>query len=101
MIVPAKNMSCAISDLSSNGPTVGKLSTERHDDAAGDDVREQITDRADERVQRHAHRIAHDDLVLGEAPRPRGHHVRLPQFVQQVGAHDADQLRGSLRRPAR
>ena len=48
---------------------------ERHDDAARHDVRQQVADGADERIERHAHRVLQDDAVLragrARAPSPR------------------------------
>ena len=68
---------------------------ERHDDAARHHVGKQIADGAHERIEGHPDRIAHDDPVFRKSARAGRHHIGLPQFVEQVGAHDADQLRGS------
>ena len=56
-MVPARNMSCAISACSSSGPTVGRLSTSETMMLPGDEYGKQIADGADERVERDAHRV--------------------------------------------
>ena len=92
-MVPARNMSCAISALSRRGPDRRKAHHHRHDDAARHDEGQQIADSADKRVQRHAERILHHDAPFGQPLGARRDDVRLAKLVQQVGAQDANQLR--------
>ena len=94
-MVPARNMSWAMSEVSSSGPTVGRLSTSETMMLPDTTYGKEIGDAAGEGVERGAHRIFHDDAHLGKAFGARGHDVGLAQLVEQVGAHDADELRGA------
>ena len=94
-IAPARNMSWATSERSSKRPDRRQRQHQRDDDAARDDERQQVADRAGERVERGAHRILHDHAPFRQAAGARGRDVGPAQLVEQVGAHDADQLRGA------
>ena len=98
MMVPARNMSCDSSDRSSSGPTVGRLSTTEMMMLPETSERQQVADGAGERVERDAHRVFQDHPALRQAPGARGHDVGPAQLVEQVGAHDADELRGAGQR---
>ena len=91
-------MSCDSSERSSSGPTVGRLSTTETMMRAGHHERQQVADGAGERIERGAHRILQDHPPLRQAAGARGHHVGPAQLVEQIGAHDPDQLRGAGQR---
>jgi len=56
------------------------------------------SDGADEWIQRQAHRIFEEHAPFGSPFGARGDHVGLAQFVEEVRAHDADQLGRSTER---
>ena len=97
-MVPARNMSCEISERTRSGPDRRKAEHDRDDDAAGDEIRKEVRNSAGERVERGAHRIFQDDAALREALGARGHHVWPAQFVEQVSSHDTNELRGAAER---
>ncbi len=66
---------------------------QRDDDAARDDIGEEIGEAAGERIERGAHRVFQDDARLGQALGARRHDIGLAQLVEQIRAHDADELR--------
>ena len=74
-MVPARNMSWATSASGGAAPPWAGSEHERHDDAARDDVGQEVPDGARERVEGHPHRVLEDDRASrsghGLAPSPR------------------------------
>ena len=73
----------------------GQAEHHRRDRPARDGGRQHPADRADDRVDRHPHRVLEQQGAFGGALGTGGHHVLLLQLVEHPAAHHPDQGRGS------
>ena len=81
-----------MSARSSKGPVVGKPSTIETMAEPGDDLRQQSADAADDGIKCHAQRILDDEgSARAKSLGAGGDDILLLEFVQQLGAQDADE----------
>ena len=92
---PARNWSWLFSAESRIGPDGRQAQDQRHQHRAGDEVRQEVADIRDERVEGHAEGVFQQRRARREPLGLRGHVVLLAELVEQVGAHAADHGRGS------